>query len=70
MLGLIFTVKLVYFQLISEKLLALYFLHWKELSFCPKLNVLIPIYLQPDGVHLWYFKLRLFDPTELIVWNI
>ena len=29
-----------------------------------------PISLQPDDVNLWYFKLRLFDLTELIVWNI
>ena len=33
------------------------------------LNFLIPIYLQPDGVNLWCFKLRLFDLTEFIVWN-
>ena len=26
--------------------------------------------LQPNGVNLWYFKFRLFDLTELIVWNI
>ena len=26
--------------------------------------------MQPDGVNLWYFKLRLFDLPELIVWNI
>ena len=38
--------------------------------FAPNSNVLILIYLQPDGVHVWYFKLRLFDPTELLVWNI
>ena len=28
------------------------------------------ISLQPDSVNLWYFKLRLFDLTELIVRNI
>ena len=26
--------------------------------------------MQPDGVNLWYFKFRLFDPTNFIVWNI
>ena len=26
--------------------------------------------LQPDGENLRYFKLRLIDPTEFIVWNI
>ena len=39
---------------------------------CPSnLNFLIPIYLLPDGVSLWYFKFyRLFKPTEFIIWNI
>ena len=26
--------------------------------------------MQPDGVDLWYFKLRIYDLPELIVWNI
>ena len=26
--------------------------------------------MQTDGVDFWYFKLRLFDLTEYIVWNI
>ena len=30
----------------------------------------IPISLQPDNVNLRYFKLRLFDITACIVWNI
>ena len=34
------------------------------------LTFLIPISLQLDEVNLWYFKLRLFDSTEFIVWNI
>ena len=34
------------------------------------LNLHIPIFLQPDGLNLWYFKLKIFDPTEFIVWNI
>ena len=29
-----------------------------------------PIFLQPDHQNVWYFKLRLFDLTEFIVWNI
>ena len=33
-------------------------------------NFLIPISLQPDGEHLWYFKFRLFNLTEFIAWNI
>ena len=27
-------------------------------------NLLIPIFLQPDGVNLWYFNLNVFDLTE------
>ena len=30
----------------------------------------MPISLQPNGVKIWYFNLRHFDLTELIVWNI
>ena len=26
--------------------------------------------LKPDGINFWYFKLRLFDLTKFIVWNI
>lgn len=26
--------------------------------------------MQPDGVHLFYFKLKILDLKELIVWNI
>ena len=26
--------------------------------------------MQPDGVNLWYFKLILFNLTELLVWNV
>ena len=33
-------------------------------------NFLIPLSLQFDGVHIWYFKLRLFNITAFIVWNI
>ena len=33
-------------------------------------NFVIHISLQPDGVNLWYFKLRLLDQKELTVWNI
>ena len=38
--------------------------------FAKNLNFLTPISLQPDGVNLWYFKLRLFELQALIVWNI
>ena len=27
-------------------------------------NFIIPVLLQPGGLNLWYFKFRLFDPTE------
>ena len=33
-------------------------------------NRLIPIYLQPDGVNLWYFKFRLYDKLEFIYFEI
>ena len=38
--------------------------------FATNFNFLIPIFFKPNGVNLWYFKLRLFDLTEFIVWNI
>ena len=38
--------------------------------FATNSNFLIPISLQPGGVGLWHFKLRLFDLTEFKVWNI
>ena len=34
--------------------------------FAMNLQFLTPISLQPDDVNLWYFKLRLFNLTELI----
>ena len=36
-----------------------------NLVFATKSNI-----LEPEGVHLWDFKLRLFNITEFIVWNI
>ena len=27
------------------------------------------ISLQPDGVHLWFFKLKMFDLKELVCFN-
>ena len=33
-------------------------------------NFLIPISIQPNGVNLWYFKLRLFDLTDFIVLDV
>ena len=38
--------------------------------FATNFNFLIPIFFKPNGVNLWYFKLRLFDLTEFIIWNI
>ena len=38
---------------------------WPSLIVSLKEFSLCHISLQPDGVNLWYFKLRLFDPTEL-----
>ncbi len=38
--------------------------------FATNSNRLIPISFLSDDVNLWYFNLWLFDPTELIVWNI
>ena len=41
-----------------------------ENEFAINPNFPIPIVLKPNVVNLWYFKLRLFDPTEYIIWNI
>ena len=38
--------------------------------FATNSHFLTPIASQPDGVTLWYFKLRIFDLIELKVWNI
>ena len=43
----------------------MYFRQKKELTS----DFQIAISLQPDGVNLWYFKLRLFDQKWFIVWN-
>ena len=40
------------------------------MSLCHKLKFSNPFILQTDGVILWYFKLRLVNLTEFIVWNI
>ena len=45
------------------------FLIAKKFSVYTNSNFLFPISLQPDSVNLWYYKLRLFDLTECIVWN-
>ena len=37
--------------------------------FATNSNFHIPISLRPDGVNLWYFKLRLFNLLVFIVWN-
>ena len=38
--------------------------------FATNLNFPFSLSLQPGGVNLWYFKLRLHDLTEFLVWNI
>ena len=38
----------------------------KEFSISHKPKFWYPFFLQPDGVNLWYFKLRIFDLTEFL----
>jgi len=38
--------------------------------FAANTNFLIAISMQPNVVNHWNFKLRLFDQTKCIVWNI
>ncbi len=38
--------------------------------FATNSNFLIPLSVQPDSPYLWHFKLRLFDLTIFLVWNI
>ena len=40
-----------------------YFSLWQKLN-----SFSIFISYQPDGVYLWYFKLRLFESSDFIVW--
>ena len=60
------------FDFLNFTLIELFF-SWNILQriwvFATTSNLLIPISYQPDGVYLWYFKLRSFDQTEFIVWN-
>ena len=53
-------------QIISKNI----FLRERNWVFATNLHFLTSISMQPDGVLLWYFNLRLFDLPELIVWNI
>ena len=39
-------------------------------EFWHKLKISKPISIKPDGVNLWYFKLRILYLIEFIVWNI
>ena len=41
---------------------------YRSLDLTTHSNFLMPISLQPN-IYLWFFKLRLFDLTECIVWN-
>ena len=42
----------------------------KKRIFATNSNFRISISLQPDGLNLLYFNLKLFDPREFIVLNI
>ena len=44
--------------------------HGSLSKLCLKLKFIIFISLQPNFVNFWYFKLRLFDLTEITFWNI
>ena len=46
------------------------YMNFRIKEFATTSNFWIPIYLQPDGVEFWYFKLRLIDIKQFIVWNI
>ena len=35
-----------------------------------KLKFVIPLLLKPDGVNLWYFKIKLFNLLEFTVWSL
>ena len=43
---------------------------YRSFVFATNSDFLIPLSLQPDDVHLWYFTLTFFDITSFIVWNI
>ena len=45
--------------------------YWdKKWFFVTKSNFLTLISLQPYGLNHWYFKLRFFNLTEYLVWNL
>ena len=48
----------------------MYKIHKRNWVFATNSDYLFAISLQPDGINLWYFELRLFDCTEFIVWYI
>ena len=41
-----------------------------KMSFATNSDLLNPISLQLDDVKLWYFKFKLIELAEFIVWNI
>ena len=47
------------------KVLIVFFCLFRNWVFATNPNFLIPILLQPDGVNLWYFKLRFFELYSL-----
>ena len=72
-----FTVKVLHTK-ICEWIYCSLTINYKIKSFDPERNwvfatnpnFIIPISQQPDDVYLSCFKLALFDPQELLVWNI
>ena len=58
-------------ELFMSLLLTILIFWWlRNWVIATNLDFLIPISSQLDDVNLWYFKIRLCDPTEFIVWNI
>ena len=59
--------------LLHSKVFILYFqilLKEKNWVLVSNSNFRNPISLQPHGVNLWYFKLRIFGMPKFIIWNI
>ena len=61
-----------WFQAAISQLKKIWIKNW---VYTTNTNFIIPISLQPDEVHLWYFQLSWFDQTKLMfeiskVWNI
>ena len=63
-------INIVYYNVLRHIFCNLILTLERNWVFATNINFLTPISLQPDSVNLWYFKFRLFDLPELIVWNI